>query len=278
MLVSDTHFDSHDTLLADNWSAAERWIGVIRPDHVIHLGDICANGAHHDGELSHARDVLRGSPVDIHFLPGNHDIGDHVAGPGLSTDEPFDLGRLAEFRSLFGPDWWSIDLGAWRLIGLNAPLMATGLVEEEIQMQWLRSILELHEGPIGLFLHKPMFRNTPEDVEVHTRYVPHAARIRLLDAFAQKDLRFIAAGHTHQLRRITHDGVEHVWVPSTAFTNPDSLQERIGDKVVGIMTLELSGDSHRFEHFVPEGMLPTNLFDLEHIYPALTAIKRSLQT
>jgi hypothetical protein len=65
------------------------------------------------------------------------------------------------------------------------------------------------------------------------------------------------------------DGVEHIWVPSTAYTLSDIRQERIGDKVVGIMLLELNGDRHCFTHIVPAGMQGYDLKQFAHIYPAI---------
>jgi 3',5'-cyclic AMP phosphodiesterase CpdA len=256
VLVSDTHLSSKDRLLVENWVAAARWIELTRPDLVVHLGDISANGCHEDGELAFAHEIVRQTGADIRFLPGNHDIGDHASGPGpgLDADDPFDLRRLGEVRALFGPDRWALDLGAWRLIGLDVPVMATGLAEEAAQAAWLEMALDGHDGPLGLFLHKPLFRNELEEDEIHTRYVPLAARQRLIVSLAAKDLRFVAAGHTHQVRQILRDGVEHVWVPSTAFTLPDFQQETIGEKLVGVMKAH-------------------NLMDFEHIYPALADIR-----
>ena len=275
VLVSDTHLSSKDRLLLENWAATARWIERLQPDLVVHLGDISANGSHEDGELAFAREVFRQSGTDVCFLPGNHDIGDHAAGPapGLDADDPFDPGRLGEFRALFGPDRWTIDLGGWRLIGLDAPLMATGLAEEAAQAAWLATALEGHDGPLGVFLHKPLFRTALEEDDVHTRYVPLAARLPLMAALATKDLRFVAAGHTHQVRQIVSAGVEHVWTPSTAFTVPEFRQETIGEKLVGVMALDLADDGHRFSHVVPAGMKPYSLMDFEHVYPALADIR-----
>jgi 3',5'-cyclic AMP phosphodiesterase CpdA len=275
VLVSDTHLSSKDRLLVENWSATARWIELARPDLVVHLGDITANGAHEDGELVFAREVFRQTGTDVCFLPGNHDIGDHAPGPtpGLDAEHPFDPVRLDEFRALFGPDRWALDLGGWRLIGLNAPLMGTGLPEEAAQSAWLAQALRGHAGPLGVFLHKPLFRDALDEDEVHTRYVPRPARQALMAALAGCELRFVAAGHTHQVRKVVRDGVEHVWAPSTAFTVPDFRQEIIGEKLVGVMTLHLSDAGHSFSHIIPAGMKPHSLMAFEHIYPALAEVR-----
>jgi 3',5'-cyclic AMP phosphodiesterase CpdA len=272
-LISDTHLSSKDTLLIHNLRAAERWITAVAPDLVIHLGDIAADGIHDSTELQFAR-MQFGSPrPEMLFIPGNHDIGDHDAGPGKPTDEPLDGVRLREYRGLFGADRWSLETSGWQLIGLNALLLATGSEEEDAQYEWLVAALSAHAGPLGVFLHKPLFRDRLDEDIVHTRYVPRASRERLLPLLRQRDLRFVAAGHTHQVRMTSVDGVEHVWVPSTAFTIVDTVQERIGEKSVGTMLLELTPQKHEFTHVIPAGMTAHDLFEFAHIYPGVTALQ-----
>jgi hypothetical protein len=92
-------------------------------------------------------------------------------------------------------------------------------------------------------LHKPLFLYGPQDDEPHVRYIPEAPRRRLLALLRCHELGFILSGHAHQSRRLVRDGVEHRWAPSTAFCLPDGMQERIGDKEVGVLTLTLSETS-----------------------------------
>jgi hypothetical protein len=86
----------------------------------------------------------------------------------------------------------------------------------------------------------------------------------------------VLSGHTHQSRRLICDGVEHRWVPSTAFCLPDGMQERIGDKEVGILTLLLSESTHRFAAIRPEGLRRQNILDHPQLYPGLAALRARL--
>lgn len=276
-LVTDTHISPLDDSLTANWRAAERWLAATGPDLIVHLGDITANGVHDAAELLHAHAVLTGSFPHIRFLPGNHDIGDHPPGPGVAPSDPFDRARLGQYRDIFGLDFWSIEAGGWLLIGLNAPLLGSGDDGEAAQQRWLEQALASHNGPVGLFLHKPLYETDPDEHIVHERYVPRAACRRLLAAFAGHRLRFVAAGHTHQTRRFRSGQTDHVWVPSTAFVIPDALQERVGDKAIGVMMLEIDGDEHRFTHVVPAGMNANNLLDYAHVYPQLKEKKAALK-
>ncbi|MBV9509038.1 MAG: metallophosphoesterase [Caulobacteraceae bacterium] len=273
-LVSDTHFDSNDQLLVENWRAVERWLRTTSPDLVVHLGDITAKGSADETELRFARDVLAGSSFAIHAIPGNHDIGDCPTRMGQTPEEPLVPERLADYRRLFGPDRWRIEADGWRLIGLNALLMATGLAEEEAQFEWLAQALAQGDGPVGVFLHKPLFRDHIDEDIVHLRYVAKPARLRLMSILSGHDVRFVAAGHTHQVRRRHQAGIDHVWAPSTAYTVPDFRQEPIGEKRVGVMTLELDASACHFTHLVPSGLTEYSLMDFPHIYPALIALRK----
>ena len=48
------------------------------------------------------------------------------------------------------------------------------------------------------------------------------------------DVRAVLSGHRHQHLDRVIGGVRHVWLPSTAFYLPDSIQDRLGDKVTGL--------------------------------------------
>jgi predicted phosphodiesterase len=273
-VVSDTHFDSGDRLLVENWLAVERWLRASAPDLVVHLGDITANGSKDGAQLGFARDVLAQSSLAMRLVPGNHDIGDCPAAPGQAPEEPLVPARLEDFRRLFGPDRWRVEAEGWRLFGLNALLLETGLAEEDAQFDWLARTLARGAGPVGVFLHKPLFRDRLDEDIVHLRYVAKAARQRLMAILADHDVRFVAAGHTHQVRRRHHAGIEHVWAPSTAFTVPDFRQERIGEKCVGVMMLDLNLRGHAFTHVLPAGLTAHSLMDFPHIYPAVAALRR----
>jgi hypothetical protein len=134
-------------------------------------------------------------------------------------------------------------------------------------------------GPIGVFLHKPLFRHDPADPDRHHRYVPVAPRTRLLTRLKPLDVRFVVAGHTHQTRKFHNDGIEHVWAPSTAFILPDAMQEIIGEKKVGMMILTLTDAPepvHRFDFVFPPGMIDHNLVDQADAYPELADALRAL--
>src|SRR5438477_12997435 len=117
--------------------------------------------------------------------------------------------------------------------------MNSGLSSEVEQFEWLAAELAGANGkPIALFLHKPLFLNTPDDPELEAtsiRYVPQPARRRLIEMLRTADLRLVASGHVHQRRDFTYSRVRHIWAPSTGFIISDVRQERIGIKEVGLV-------------------------------------------
>jgi hypothetical protein len=54
------------------------------------------------------------------------------------------------------------------------------------------------------------------------------------------------------------------------------MQERIGEKEVGIVRLELNEDGHRFETMRPQGLIRHNLLDHAGLYPGLTELRARL--
>ncbi len=239
-------------------------------DLVIHLGDITADGASDPLEFTEASALLAACPTEIRYLPGNHDVGDNPPEPGAPSDEPpFAPGRLEAYRAAFGADWWAFEAEGWRLVGINAQLFGTGTVEEADQFAWLEAEMGSAHGPIGLFVHKPFFRDGSGDSEAHPRYAPSIERRRLFEIMGDRDLRFVVSGHVHQRQRFSVGGIDHVWLPSAAFVIPDVLQERIGDKVTGAAVLDLRGDRYDIAFVKPAGMVDYNLLDHPHVYPQI---------
>jgi len=165
VVITDTHLARRATSFVENCRTVALWIAEARPDLVVHCGDISLDAAAHPAELIEAAGMLADLSVLVRFLPGNHDIGDNPIAPGKHAEHPLDLARLKQYRVLFGPDRWALHAGAWQVIGLNAQLFGTATAEEEGQFDWLGNELRSGAGPLGLMLHKPLFRTGPVDRE-----------------------------------------------------------------------------------------------------------------
>lgn len=263
LLVTDTHLspDSDDTV--SNWQSTRTFAERANADITLHLGDITRDGWSTPSELPYAASLADDWPTPIRFLPGNHDIGDNPPGPDLASGQPMSHELLETYRSHFGPDYWAFDEPGndtgWLLVGINAQLMATNTEDEETQWNWLHTTLDrAGTRPVALFSHKPMFQNALDDEPPHIRYIPTLPRTRLRTLLQNVDCRLYASGHTHQFLDRMQGTTRHIWTPSSAYRFSDKMQEKIGEKVVGLGLLELhtSEDGHRtsFDLVAPEGM------------------------
>ena len=264
--ISDTHLARRLTKLTDNFHRVSEHIDATRPDLVINSGDLSFDAPTSRDDLEFAKTLHDARPVPCRHLPGNHDIGDNptAVGPGppqLATEKERQV-----YLSIIGEDRWRFDEAGWCFIGLNTLIMNTSLESEAEQFDWLASQLTSTGGkPVALFLHKPLFLNTPDDPELAAsavRYVPQPARRRLVDMFAAIDLRLVASGHVHQRRDFTYRHIRHIWAPSVGFIMSDERQEVIGIKECGLVEYRFQPDCFEVRHVRAPGQIDVGLDEL----------------
>lgn len=260
LVVSDSHLSQRTAEAVDNWRAVAAYAADSQPDHVIHCGDITADGPHHPEDLLLASHEFDLTGARVHSVPGNHDIGD-TPQPGLPADWLVTTKRLVGYQSELGLDRWSLDIPGWRLIGLNALLLGSGLDEEDDQWRWLGAVVPRHR-PIALFIHKPLVP-PPGHADTNVgRYVTPTARDRLLEVLEARPGSLAVSGHVHQFADHMIDGVRHVWVPTTWATIPDRIQTLLGRKICGVVELGLDEDGRVDVALrIPPGVVQQALID-----------------
>lgn len=225
--VSDTHLSPTHGYFAQNWAAFRDAMREAPPDLLVHGGDISFNGPVAPGDLAYGAAELRGLGLPWQAIPGNHDTGEAPAFSRLN--QPVNAARLATWRQHVGPLWWCRDIGAWRLVGLDTALLASGLPEEAEQDAFLAAALAGRgERPVMLFIHMPPFDGDPDDPKPTTACVPHPARGRLLRACREGGVQVIACGHLHVYREMAWEGIRIVWAPPTAMVDVRRWQDRLG--------------------------------------------------
>ena len=157
--ISDTHISAEHSDFAENGAVIARAIAELKPDLVINTGDLSMNGAISAVDLELAKSWHDKLGVPVLTVPGNHDVGDTFEN---RSDQVLDTARVAQFRTIAGPDRWTHDIDGWRLIGLNAMLFGTGHPEEEVQFEWLAGAVET-DAKIAIFMHKPLFIDQPDE-------------------------------------------------------------------------------------------------------------------
>jgi 3',5'-cyclic AMP phosphodiesterase CpdA len=269
--ISDTHLARRMLPLIDNFHRVSEYIDAGRPDLVLNSGDISFDGPAEPDELEFARSLHGALPVACRYLPGNHDIGDNPTAVGPAPKQPVTEPSLQAYRATFGEDRWRFDAAGWCFIGLNSLIMNTGLADEAEQFDWLASQLAGAKGqPVALFLHKPLFLNAPDDPELAAtsiRYVPMPARSQLIEMLRAVDLRLVASGHVHQRRDFTFAHTRQIWAPSAGFKIPDSRQDVIGIKEVGLVEYRFQPDSFEVRHVRAPGQIDVDMESLLALVP-----------
>lgn len=259
IFVSDSHLSSRTAESDLNWSAVVRYIRSAIPDLVVHTGDLSLDGARDPADLSYARSRLDLLDVPWLAVPGNHDVGDNPSDPGPGQVW-IDAACRDRWLAAVEPDWWAADadIGAWRLIGVNAQLFGSGLAAEAEQWAWLESELRATAADrrVALVTHKPIFAGEAELAAAPGYwFVPPAARRRLADLAGLRHIDLVLSGHIHQYRQLRGDGTTHLWVPTTWAVLPDSAQASVGTKRSGILAVEFSGTGQvRHDLIVPDGL------------------------
>ena len=261
--ISDTHLTRRHQKLTDNFHRVSEYIAATRPDLVVNSGDLAWDAPSCPDDFDFARGLHAALPVPCRSIPGNHDIGDNPTELGPVPSQPVTEQSVQAFRARFGEDHWRFEAAGWCFIGLNSMVMNTGLASESEQFDWLAHQLASAGGrPVALFLHKPLFLNSPDDAELAAsaiRYVPMPARRRLVEMLDTVDLRLVASGHVHQRRDFTFRHTRHVWAPSAGFFIPDHKQEVIGIKEVGLVEYRFRPDSFEVRHVRASGQIDLDL-------------------
>jgi len=264
--ISDTHLARRYPALTENFHRVSEHIDATRPNLVVNTGDLAFDAPTSGDDLEFAKSLHAALPVDCLYLPGNHDIGDNPTAIGTPPSQPATEERREAFLSVIGDDRWCFEAAGWWLIGLNSLIMNTGLASEAEQFDWLGTQLaRAGRKPVALFVHKPLFLNTPEDPEREAtaiRFVPQPERARLVDMFGAVDLRLVASGHVHQRRDFTYRHVRHVWAPSAGFVISDARQEKIGIKETGLVEYCFAPDSFEVRYVRAKGQADIDLDSL----------------
>jgi 3',5'-cyclic AMP phosphodiesterase CpdA len=270
VVVSDSHLSPRVAATTDNWAAALRHMETCSPDLVVHVGDLSMDGMHDEAELAYGRAQMDTVPGPWRVIPGNHDIGD-APSAHVDPEEEVTTTRLARWCDLFGPDRWVIDLGRWRLVGLNAQLLGTGLPQEAEQWDFLEDALcatrEARQRLL-LIVHKPIAAPAPEVAEAPPyRYVSSPARERLFERAKEAGVEAVLSGHVHQARELRVDGVTQLWAPTTWAVLPDDMQPTLGVKRCGLLELGLPDDGPLAHAFVVPTGTTQNCISPEVPYP-----------
>jgi Icc protein len=263
--ISDTHLSDSKPYFVEPFRRIGEALRQSKPDLVLNSGDITLDGAKRESELAAARALHDGLGLPVRYLPGNHDLGDSQDCPGHAT---IDAARRRRYIAQFGPDWWSFDVPGWRVLGINAQLLGSDLIEVFEQDEAIADAASgLGDRHLALVLHKPLFDRSADETELTVRFVNPTPRYALLKQLGGVAPALVISGHVHQYRCTEVEGTRHVWGPSTAFVLPERIQPVYGLKEVGYVEHTLEADGRHDSRFVRvPGVETVNVDDLPKIY------------
>ena len=235
--LSDLHLSPTHGFFWENFLAARDAADAAGAEAVVVNGDLCINGADSDAEMTFARRALSRFMTPVLPLPGNHDVGDEP--PGQDKAQIIDEARLARWEACFGDDRFTLDVDAWRLIGVNAQLFGSGLAREAEQMDWLAATLaEAGDRRIALVLHKPLFLDSADETGETPACMTPGPRAALLALLRRHEVAMVINGHLHAERDRVVDGIRHLWLPATSFVSDG----HAGTPAVGAVLIDFSGE------------------------------------
>ena len=243
--LSDTHISHLGGVPTDNMSLlADHLNNEIRPDLVIHTGDVVIADPDSARDRDAARRLLARIEAPLLVLPGNHDVGESADAPW--KDLPVTGERITAFSSAWGDDRFFLPgdatnrCGEWVFIGLNSERLGSGLPQEREQWDWLTETAARARGKsVMLFLHKPLWWPGGSRSGVT---IPAADRERLLALFAGARLRAVANGHMHRYRQAFEGEVRTVAAPSATFAMPAEPERGLEASTPGIVEYVIDGD------------------------------------
>jgi len=234
--ISDTHLSRLGGTTNDNFVALAAYINeVLRPDAVVHTGDIAIMDPDQAEDRAAAKALLAAIEAPLHVLPGNHDIGDSAQPWVVSSD------RVRAFTEVHGPDHWVEIVGDVALVGLDSEILGSGLPEEEAQWAWLETVPEQVGGRRALvFCHKPLV--DPDPAATHPMSIPADAVPRLRAALGRIDVAAYGSGHLHRYLLERDGDAWAVSAPAVAFT-AGSAADYPGLRQLGLVEYEITADA-----------------------------------
>ncbi|MBV8792148.1 MAG: metallophosphoesterase [Pseudolabrys sp.] len=179
-----------------------------RPSFMVHTGDI--SHLSKASEFDDADQIISQAKLDVHYVPGEHDIIDEDQGK---------LYRERYGRGTKGPGYYSFDANGVHFIGLVnvVDLKAGGLGNlGDEQLEWLEKDVKGRSAsqPVVVFAHIPLWTVYPQwgwgtqDGERALGYLKKFGSLTVLN------------GHIHQVMQKVEGNVTFHTARSTAFPQP----------------------------------------------------------
>lgn len=220
VMLSDTHVGSAGD--AARLEQALPWVRRENPAFVLHGGDVVEHLVTNHKEVETARDALAQLRVPVHWVPGNHDVGQKNSKQ-----------QRESWAAAFGPAEQVVRHGGWNFVGFDSLAFSDTCncrdLEEEV-FAFLEGLLPNLDGRRTL-----LFYHVPEMI------LPLAGSISWTESATQRWLAF-----THRLRPAAAlTGHWHVGVRMPLSSHPVIVAPPISGKLqfaTGYLRCSLKGN------------------------------------
>lgn len=275
-VLSDTHIISKSDIGTSPYAVnnlttgrtewAVKDIKTQQPDFVIHVGDMIRPFPSLEAfkpACQEARKIFASLPCDVHFIPGNHDVGDKpiAYAPAPSVSQDF----IEKYQTEFGEHYSSFSRGQCHFVLLNASVFNSGLRLEEQQQSWLIDDLARHSGErIFVFLHYPPFLAEPDEAP-HYDNIDEPGRSYLMQLLTSHNSEAVFSGHVHHFFFNTFGKTNLYCLPSPSFARHDFSElfnvepaaefGRNDVEKLGYLLVDVYKDSHAIRFIGTNGQL-----------------------
>lgn len=166
---------------------------------VLHLGDMVHPLPHlptYKDACAEAHEIFAPIRSIMHFMPGNHDIGDKP-NPDAPAG-PADDHTISQYEAEFGPSYHSFEREDCLFVMINSSLVNSGTPQETEQRQWLEQTLAQGAGRrIFLCSHYPPYIYSTDEQSHYDNY-GEPGRSWLAELIVKHEVEALFSGHVHQ--------------------------------------------------------------------------------
>ena len=236
-------------------------LNTLKPDFVVHLGDIThpepGTPAYEDSaDRFHA--VYQDLDCPLYLVAGNHDIGEKAfPGEPLSQQaarRTVNEDMIAEYERHFQAQYYSFEHQDCLFVIVNGMIVNSGLAAEDQQRQWLEALLEDNRGRrIFMFSHYPPYLSRADE-SGHYDATDEPGRSWLLGVLERHGVEAYYAGHVHNFFFNRHGATNCYVLPSICFLRhdyhelfrikPGMKQGRHDGAKLGYAVVDVHGEGH----------------------------------
>ncbi|MBT4890292.1 MAG: hypothetical protein HON65_12140 [Rhodospirillales bacterium] len=239
-IVADTHLtgdeelnfeggDDYASKLASMYDGVIARVNAMKPDFVVHLGDITdpvPTSTAFDDSAQAFHDASKNFDMPYYLVPGNHDIGEklHPALPKIDENVSITKYAIDKYEQHFGRQRYSFEHEDCLFLVINSMLHNSGLVEEQEQWDWLVQTLSDNDGKrIFVFAHYPIYLSDRNEPDFYDN-IDEPARGNLIELLEQHKVEGYYAGHVHNYFYNYLNGMHQFALPSTGIIRTDYME------------------------------------------------------